>query len=135
MTDSWRDLLIGRYPRPFLTMIWTGVGTACMTVGLLIAAILLGPTWIWVGGLLLLGVMTIALVAGAYHTYRNAGFGSSLLPTIGVIAGIAVVRRGRTLLDIEQSGQGLQTVDVGILLLTMALIACVIAYGIGLVWE
>lgn len=116
-------------------MVETGAGTAVVTLLLLSIAPALGPGWVGVGGLLLLGVMTVAIIAGSYHMYHNAGLAPSLLPTVGVVLGIGVARRLRPLLAQNPPERGLGTVDVTIVLVGIAVLGCVLAYGVGRVWN
>lgn len=116
-------------------MVTTGVGTLVATVTVLGVAPHLGPAWVGFGGIVFLGVMTTALIAGWYHTYRNAGVVSSLLPTVGVVLGVGVARWIRSTAGFDNASTGLGAVDVAVLLGGLAVVGCGLAYVVGLVWN
>ena len=132
---AWGSLVVGRARRPVRQMVRTGVGAAVVTASLLVGARALGEAWVGVGGFLLLAVMTVTLIVGAYHAYRNAGLLTSCLPLFGVVVGVAGARLTIRGLGWTTVQRGLGTVDLAVVLLAVAVVAAVGAHAIGVLWR
>lgn len=135
MSESLTSTLFGRDAEPRRQLGYTAVGLAVVTTALLVGARSVGETGAAVGGFVLLGLMTLALVVGAYHAYRNAGLLWSLAPMAGLIVGIGVARVVSGVVAEPVPRQGLGTVDVAVILLGIGAVTVTGAYVVGLGWR
>ncbi|MFB6104399.1 MAG: hypothetical protein ABEJ57_04845 [Halobacteriaceae archaeon] len=131
----WELLVVGRRREPARQMVATMLGVTVVTTGLLVGAQTVSGPWIGVGGFLLLAVMTVALLGGAYHAFTNAGVVASCLPVTGVVVGVGLARTVMHWVGWTTPNRGLRTEDVAVVLLAVAVVTTVGATVVGVVWR